>query len=205
MNHLEATPPDAGTTPKSSPRPTPPPGTLFPPPGSPTPNWKPFRLVPRGKRGEASRALTTPEGIGDRLRSAAFAELQAREAFLWAADRFAGLQDTPAGLTDAWRALAREENKHLGWLLQRMEDLQQTPEARGVSDFLWVSLIHCKTAVEFARFMASAEERGRVAGESFYASLKDSDPTSAALFQTIAREEVSHIELAERFFPSASA
>ena len=54
-----------------------------------SPDWSPFRLAPEGTRPEPPRSIHTRDGIGDRLRSAAFAEIQAREAFLWADIRFA--------------------------------------------------------------------------------------------------------------------
>ncbi len=161
------------------------------------PNWSPFRVVPRPQHADAPRSITTVDGVCDRLRAAAFAEIQAREAFLWAAQTF---NDAPPGLTEAWRALAREEDKHLGWLLGRLTELGRTPEDRSVSDQLWASLTACKNAKEFALYMASAEDRGRRAGERFCAQLTHQDPESARIFGTIAHEEIAHIRLAERFF-----
>ncbi|MGZ3688264.1 MAG: DUF455 family protein, partial [Bdellovibrionota bacterium] len=134
------------------------------------------------------------------IRAAAFAEIQAREAFLWAASQF---EDASEDLRQAWRILARAEQKHLDWLLQRLSELGYTPSERLVSDQLWHSLTSCKTARDFALFMANAEERGRQAGERFHQALLRKDPTSAEIFGKIAAEEVSHIELAHRFFPSA--
>jgi uncharacterized ferritin-like protein (DUF455 family) len=138
--------------------------------------------------------------VSDRLRAAAFAEIQAREAFFWAAERFAS--DAPEGLCEAWRRLARAEDKHLQWLLHRLTELGFHAGDRPVSDHLWRSFLLCRSAEEFARFMASAEDRGRIAGERFYASLKTTDPVSAEIFRKIAEEEIEHIELAARFFGS---
>ena len=42
--------------------------------------------------------------------------------------------------------------------------------------------------------MASAEDRGRRAGERFFEMMKDTDPISAEIFRKIAEEEV------ERFY-----
>ena len=39
-------------------------------------------------RGEAPRSIDSLEGVGDRLRAAAFAEIQARDAFLWAPEHY---------------------------------------------------------------------------------------------------------------------
>jgi uncharacterized ferritin-like protein (DUF455 family) len=163
-------------------------------------NWEPFLLAPSGQHPPAPRALESQEGIGDRLRSAAFAEFQAREAFEWAANTF---QDGSEELRSAWRALALEENKHMGWLLTRMKELGYEVPARPVSDHLWHSLIACKTAEEFAVFMASAEERGQRAGIRFAQGLRKLDPVTAAIFQKIAEEESSHIELTRKFFPDS--
>ena len=164
--------------------------------------WEPFILVretEEGKRGEPPRSIDTFEGVGDRMRAAAFAEIQARDAFLWAAEHY---PDAPSELKQAWRALAVEEDKHLGWLLKRMTELGIDVRARMVSDQLWRSLVSCQTARDFAKFMANAEERGRRAGERFCEALQARDPETSRIFGQIAREEVSHIELAQRFFPS---
>ncbi len=161
-------------------------------------DWKPFRLLPRDERPAPPRDIKTREGIGDRLRTAAFAEIQARDAFLWAADRFT---DAPPGLADAWRKLAADEERHMNSLLRRMGELELPVDERGVSDWLWVSLMTCESALGFATYMAGAEERGRKAGVRFYETLAKSDPASAEIFRVIAEEEVEHIRVAARFFP----
>lgn len=163
-----------------------------------TPSWEPFKLAPRGARAQEVRAIGTREGVADRLRIVAFAELQAREAFLWAADRF---EDASPELRDAWRRLAKEEDKHYGWLMTRLSELGVDVADRLVCDDLWLSLIGCTSAREFAVYMATAEERGRKGGERFYQSMLSTDSVSAKLFGKIAEEEVMHIRLAERFFP----
>jgi uncharacterized ferritin-like protein (DUF455 family) len=150
-----------------------------------------------GARGEPPRSIDTLGGVGDRLRAAAFAEIQAREAFLWASLTF---EDAPDGLREAWKTLAKAEDRHLGWLLERMTELGIDVRERKVSDHLWQSLVSCKSAREFAMFMANAEERGRRAGERFHQNLLTRDPETARIFGQIAEEEVAHIKLAERFF-----
>lgn len=163
-------------------------------------DWSPFVTTPKGRRPPAPRALETPEGVGDRLRAAAFAEIQAREAFLWASEHF---ETAPPALKTAWRALAKEEDKHLHWLLTRLQELGFEVQERPVSDYLWDSFMNCTSAEKFALYMASAEERGRKAGERFYENLKNTDPQTAEIFRKIAEEELAHIRLAERFFPQA--
>jgi uncharacterized ferritin-like protein (DUF455 family) len=132
------------------------------------------------------------------MRAAAFAEIQAREAFNWGADRWT---DAPDALRSAWRGLAHAEDRHLGWLLKRMQELGIAVDEREVSDQLWVSLTSCVSARDFAHYMASAEERGRKAGERFHEALLERDPVSAAIFGRIAEEEVEHIALAQKFYP----
>lgn len=161
-------------------------------------DWHPFVLSSPGERGDPPRSIDTSDGVGDRLRTAAFAELQAREAFRWAADTF---QDTPEDLRRAWRTLSAAEDRHLGWLLARMEALGVDVAARKVSDFLWQSLQSCKTGRDFAVFIATAEERGRVAGVRFHQAMMARDPLSAEIFGRIADEEVAHVALAQRFYP----
>lgn len=164
---------------------------------APTRDWSPFRVVPDGQHADAPRSIHTAEGIGDRLRAAAFAEVQAREAFLWAASTFI---DAPSSLITAWKGLAMAEDRHLDWLLKRLSELGFAIDGRGVSQQLWVSLTQCRTSQEFALFMATAEDRGRRAGERFHQQLKDRDPVSAEIFRRIAEEEVEHIRLAETHF-----
>lgn len=164
-------------------------------------NWEPFRITTSGAHPDAPRSISTLEGVGDRLRAAAFAELQAREAFFWAASHYA---DAPEDLRQAWRELAIAEQKHLDWLLGRMTELGIDLRERKVSDYLWISLTSCISAREFTIFMANAEERGRIAGERFFQSLKDHDFTTAEIFRKIAEEEIQHIALAKRFFPDAT-
>ncbi|MCO4770008.1 MAG: DUF455 family protein [Deltaproteobacteria bacterium] len=165
-----------------------------------TPDWSPFDVVADGAKPPGPRALSRPEGVGDRMRIAAFAEIQAREAFRWGADTF---EDAPDALKEAWRTLADEEHKHLGWLLDRMAVLGFAPEGRPVSAHLWRGLTACTTAHEFTWYMAKAEDRGRIAGERFGAALAETDEESAKLFALIAKEEADHIALAMRYYPAS--
>lgn len=160
-------------------------------------DWGPFFVCPPDVRPEPPRSLIAPGGVGDRLRTAAFAEIQARQAFLWAADR---LEDAPAGCRDEWRRLSEAEDRHLNWLLRRMGELKVDVRERPVSHRLWLSLASRTTAREFAYFMAAAEQRGRDAGLTFEKVLAGSDPVSAEIFGKIADEELTHIALARRFF-----
>ena len=157
-------------------------------------DWSPFQICAEGEKPPYPRSLSTAEGLGDRLRFVAFAELQAHHAFALAAESFDSLPDQAR---EIWRTLAREEKKHLNWLLERMTDLGVQPQDRPLSLGLWRSFDRCETAKDFALFMANAEERGRIAGEKFYETLLKTDPVTAALFQKIAEEEREHIQLAE--------
>jgi uncharacterized ferritin-like protein (DUF455 family) len=159
-------------------------------------NWTPFAVCEPDDFPPAPRGINTPEGLGDRLRVAAFAELQAREAFRWAADT---LLDASATLRASWRRIADDEHRHLELLLGRMAELGVKPSARPVSDRLWRSLRACKSAREFIPYMRTAEERGRAAEESFRRSLAERDPVTAALFGKIADDEAEHIALSREF------
>ncbi len=161
----------------------------------PTPDWSPFLVSPKPV---APRSINTAEGVADRLRAAAFAEIQAREAFSWASKYFT---DAPEPLRQAWAELALAEERHLGWLLKRMEELKVDVREKTVSDHLWHSLMACQNARDFAFYIANAEERGRRAGVRFRDAMKSHDPVSAEIFGKIADEEVEHIELAARHYP----
>jgi len=156
-------------------------------------DWRPFVVCPPGQKPPAPRGPATREGLGDRLRTAAFAERQARDAFFRAAERF---PRESAERRAIWKTLGEEEDKHMRWLLERMTQLGFTPDERAVSDGLWRSLERCRTAAEFAEFMARAEERGRAAERAFQKMLETRDPQTAEIFARIADEEDRHIALA---------
>lgn len=165
------------------------------------PAWGPFAVLPPNERPKGPRAMTSREGIGDRLRAAAFAEIQAYYGFLWAAEKF---DDAPEALRVNWRGLALAEERHLNWLLNRMAELGIAVDERGVSDWLWTSLLKCANAREFAVYIANSEERGRLAGARFCEAMMAVDPTTAKIFGKIAEEEVEHIRLATKFYPDAA-
>ncbi|MBS1963197.1 MAG: DUF455 family protein [Bdellovibrionales bacterium] len=165
------------------------------------PDWGPFAVLPPNERPKGPRAMTSREGIGDRLRAAAFAEIQAYYGFLWAAEKF---DDAPEALRVNWRGLALAEERHLNWLLNRMKELGIAVDERGVSDWLWTSLVKCANAREFAVYIANSEERGRLAGARFCEAMMAVDPTTAKIFGKIAEEEVEHIRLATKFYPDAA-
>lgn len=164
------------------------------------PTWEPFLILHPDERPPLPRSVETPEGVTDRLRVVAFAELQAREAFRWAAERF---EEAEPAVKTAWRGLALAEDRHLNWLLTRLKELNCDVAERGLQPDLWNSFMQCQSPREFAVFMANAEERGRRGGERLRRSLQKIDPVSAELFGRIADEEVEHIQCAERFFPGA--
>ena len=157
-------------------------------------DWSPFTVCSPGEKPPYPRSLGTQEGLGDRLRFVAFAEKQAAHAFELAADFYA--DSVSPAVQEIWRTIAREEDKHLHWLLLRMEELGVDPKERPQSLALWKSFDHCETPQKFAEFMANAEERGRIAGEQFYETLLKIDLSTARLFQQIALEEREHIRLA---------
>ena len=162
-----------------------------------TPDWAPFELAPVSTHADAPRSIHALDGIGDRMRAAAFAEFQAREAFLWGAHHFT---DADPSLRDAWREFANIEDRHFQMLLKRMSELGIQIPGRKVSDHLWHSLVACKSAREFAFAISVAEERGRKAGERFSQALEKTDAKTALIFKTIADEEVEHIALPAKFF-----
>lgn len=157
-------------------------------------DWAPFRVAAPDDKVPGPRGITTPEGLGDRLRTAAFAERQATEAFAWAAERFT---DAPEAKRRVWRELAAEERRHMDMLLKRMAELGVRVDERPVSDGLWRALTRCKDAAEFAAYMRRAEERGRDAELSFQRSLAGRDDVTAAIFAEIAADEERHIASAE--------
>lgn len=156
-------------------------------------NWAPFVISPPGEKIASMRPMATVEGLGDRLRTAAFAEYQAFEAFSWAASHFTQESDE---LRQVWRRLAQDERRHRDMILARMEELGVGAADKPVSDRLWLALKACASAAEFSLFMARSEERGRTAELRFYELLLKTDPITAELFRRIAEDEAEHIALA---------
>ena len=155
--------------------------------------WSPYQIGTSPKL----RAVSTPEGLGDRLRLIAFAERQAYHAFTEAIIRF---DDAPDGLKEAWKWVSLEEAKHESWLLKRMEAIGQDVSAVHVNLNLYYSLQKCQTAKEFAFYISDAEERGRIGAEKFAETLAQRDPETAEVFAKIAFEEREHIALVNKFF-----
>lgn len=149
---------------------------------------------PTAGRTAAVRGLRAAGGVGDRLRLVAFAELQARDLFLYGSEAFAGA--APEGWRARWRDFAAVEDRHAQLLLSRMTELGVEPGARTVSDKL--SRL-CRAASDpflFLFLLSSAEERGMEAGFALGDQMREVDPISAALFARIAEEEVEHVEAA---------
>lgn len=157
----------------------------------------PFRVCAVDERPPRPRGVTTPEGVGDRMRTAAFAELQAVHAFRWAADRYG---DAPDGLREEWRAQVADEERHLAMILGRMAALGVDPAERPVSLGLWRKLSACGDAESFCILIAEAEERGRRGGLALVEAVQGRDPVTAAVFKEIAADEVAHVALADRFY-----
>ncbi len=160
-------------------------------------DFSPFKICASGQRPPKPRPMTTLEGIGDRMRSGAFAELQAIAAFEWAAGHF---QDVPQELRASWSAQVADESRHYGMIIRRMDKLGIGVTDRPVSLGLWEALQECATGREFCIKIAAAEERGRRAGLKLAQHLKNSDPETAAAFQEIADDEVAHVALAATHF-----
>jgi uncharacterized ferritin-like protein (DUF455 family) len=158
-------------------------------------DWSPFVVCAPEEYAPPTRGIGTPEGIADRLRTAAFAERQAFAAFTWAADT---LSDASPDLRAAWRRIGLEEEIHLNLLLGRMAELGLNVADRPVSDRLWRRLVQSKTASEFSVLMRDAESRGQAAEESFRRSLAQRDPATAAIFGRFADDEAEHLALADR-------
>ena len=149
-----------------------------------------------GTRPPKPRPLGTAEGLGDRMRSAAFAEFQAAAAFAWAAETFA---EAPRALREAWRNQIPQEQMHFDLIVARMAEMGFRLDERPVSRGLWDSLMACVSGLEFCVKIASAEERGRRAGLRLSEYLAADDPVTTAIFRRIAEDEVAHVALAATY------
>lgn len=153
-------------------------------------SWRGFAVAPKA---DPIRVISSGEGIADRLRVVAFAELQARDAFNWGADHF---ESAPEEWRANWREFALVENRHAQMLLDRMGELGIDPAARKVTDKLTRT---CRAATDpllFLFLLSGAEERGMEAGFVLGREMQPHDAKSAAIFQQIAEEEVLHVDTA---------
>lgn len=154
--------------------------------------YSPFR--PTRGRPDGVRPLMATGGVEDRLRLVAFAELQARDLFLYGAERFAAV--APAVWIENWERFAEVENRHAQMLMERMQELGVDPGGRSVSDKLSRLCRATDDVVLFLFLLASAEERGMESGVVLGEQMARVDARSAEIFAQIAREEVEHVEAA---------
>ena len=155
-------------------------------------SWKPFRIV--SGKGDFIRPLTAKDGVLDRLRLVAFAEVQAKEAFLWGAEKFKGI--APDAWIDEWTRFAAVEERHANMLLTRFHELGGSLEERSLSDKLMRLCMAAEDPVTFLFLLSSAEERGMEAGFTLGKQMELVDGVSAKIFHTIAEEEVEHVHAA---------
>jgi uncharacterized ferritin-like protein (DUF455 family) len=155
-------------------------------------SWEPFVLIPPGQKSPVPQSMSHRDGLGDRLRIAAFAELQAVRAFSWAAEHFT---DVPPSLRDGWERQIPEEKLHFRLIVERMNNLGVRPEQKAVSAQLSEKLYASESAEQFAIEIATAEHKGRLAALRMAEYLKNRDSVTAAVFHRIASDEVSHIQL----------
>ncbi len=155
-------------------------------------NYSPFR--PTEGKPELIRPMGSTEGVADRLRVVAFAELQARDLFRYGCERFAG--QVPAEWVQDWERFSIAENRHAQLLLTRMGELGVDPGARTVSDKLSRQCRLASDPILFLFLLASAEERGMEAGTLLSEQMRKVDSVSSAIFARIAEEEVEHVNSA---------
>ncbi len=154
--------------------------------------WAPFRL---GKKPEYVRPLESREGVADRLRLVAFAELQARDLFRFGAEKFR--DSAPREWLSQWTEFSEVEERHAQMLLDRMGVLGVRIEDRMVSDKLSRLCLRAEDPLTFLFLLSSAEERGMEAGFTLGEQMNAYDSASAAVFKQIADEEVAHVAMAK--------
>lgn len=154
--------------------------------------WEPFKIAAKA---ELVRPMTGLGGVEDRLRIVAFAELQARDAFRYGAERF---PDIPAAWREDWLRFADVENRHAQMLLNRMHELGFAIGARAVNDKLTRLCRAATDAETFLFLLGSAEERGMEAGQILGKQMSAVDAISAQIFAQIAAEEVEHVASSQK-------
>ncbi|MBN2715406.1 MAG: ferritin-like domain-containing protein [Deltaproteobacteria bacterium] len=154
--------------------------------------WEPFVLAAPDQKVPFPKPMSHTEGLGDRLRIAAFAELQAVRAFGWAAEHF---RDVSMEVINGWERQIPEEKLHFRLIMERMNNLGIQPHQKPVSAQLSETLYQCQTGKAFAIEIATAEHRGRLAALKMAAYLENRDPVTARVFLRIARDEVAHVQL----------
>ncbi|MBN2526782.1 MAG: ferritin-like domain-containing protein [Deltaproteobacteria bacterium] len=155
-------------------------------------SWEPFVLAPPDHKAPFPQPMSHRDGLGDRLRIAAFAELQAVRAFGWASEHFT---DVPATIIEGWQRQIPEEKLHFRLIVERMIRLGILPQKKTVSANLSETLYSCQSGKDFAIQIATAEHKGRLAALKMADYLQHRDPVTAQVFLRIARDEVAHVQL----------
>ena len=155
-------------------------------------NWEPFQVKDKADK---LRSVRNVEGVKDRLRVVAFAELQARDGFLWGIERFPLAEKE---WREYWQTFSQMENRHAQLLLDRAKELDLILSDRAVSNALFKSFLSASSPETFFYLMATAEERGMEIGLSMVESVRSVDRKSAEIFCLCAEEEVEHITVAKR-------
>ena len=155
-------------------------------------SWEPFVLAAPNETAPFPMPISHPEGLGDRLRIAAFAELQAVRAFGWAAEHFT---DVSAEVIAGWQIQIPEEKFHFRLIMERMSYLGVHAGQKPVSVSLSEKLYTCQTGRDFAIEIATAEHRGRLAALKMASYLENRDPVTARVFLRIAQDELAHLQL----------
>ena len=155
-------------------------------------SWEPFVLATPKQKAPFPDPISHPEGLGDRLRIAAFAELQAARAFSWAAEHFS---DVSEAVVAGWQRQIPEEKLHFRLIMERMNNLGVHPQQKPVSAQLSENLYTCATGRDFAITIATAEHKGRLAALKMASFLEHRDPITAQVFLRIAHDEIAHIQL----------
>ena len=146
--------------------------------------WAPFLVAENQGRGDPPRSLDSPDGVGDRLRTAAFAEVQARDAFLWAAGFFTDAPESAspnlAGARPGRTATPRLALPPHG----RVGRGPRCPQSVGPA-------LAFATVVQISRGVCDlhGQRRGtrpQSGGERFHQALVHKDPVTAEIFRKIA-------------------
>lgn len=155
--------------------------------------WLPFAVAAKADR---MRSILAPEGVGDRLRAVAFAEIQARDGFQWGLDTFPNAKPE---LRRVWAELRDMEAEHAQILLNRAQELGISLSARKVAPTLYRMFQTAASVETFLYLISTAEARGREVGLTMVEPMRSIDAESAAIFEKIAADEADHVAIADSF------
>ena len=158
-----------------------------------------FRRARRGERTPKLEALKQPHNRARALHAFFHHELQAAELMCWALLAFA---DAELEFRKGLLGICLDEIRHMNAYREHIESLGCKVGDFGVRDWFWKRVPSCPTKLAFVAVMGMGLEAANLEYASDFAARfrVAGDEQGALIQERIAKEEVSHVGFATRWF-----